>query len=650
MKTRNIFMAAVMAIVVMAVTTVTAAETPDTARQSVQAYLVVDTSPATRDVAPEMRAVAQAAIKALVAGDRLWIVSAHADRPRLRAITTIRSEEVDFTLVLEEIKPARLLDADLAAALDVVIASLRGNAAEAPRCLVIVLTDGTMHDDSAERLQTKMLEIETLGGRVFCTGLERTSRKLLMAAAQGQVRWSRLTECDPAKWLADTRQAVPSATLPASPPAVAQASAVTGEATPSPPPAAEEPTAAAKPAPSAAPEPARVPAPAAPGQSNQPTPPPSSHTTNIPTLPAGPPYRPSVPAAVGSPSPSVSETSPPRMAAGAADRAIPPAPSRAPDQEAPPAPLPSPAGTSPSSPTPDTALGESQTPNVPVKPPSLRQGPAEVLRSGAASLRPEPLGKTSPESGRAPPPAGLDLPDPKADINKDDSLTRPLPPPPNLPSAAFPATAPDGKTVPGSQTSKTPPPAPTAPAVPADTTNTQRVASRRSFSPFLYIVVATTLGFGAVLAAVAAAIRKQARSALHKQTRSPDGKTKPDRRELFAVANGQELTLGPWVEVRSLTFGSGPDATIVLNGEGVLPRHAVLTRDGETVRLRNLSRQPLVANGVTIAPRRRAYVSLPLDLTVTEAVKVALRVRTLERAPATSAKGGTPHVQTALEH
>ena len=245
---------------------------------------------------------------------------------------------------------------------------------------------------------------------------------------------------------------------------------------------------------------------------------------------------------------------------------------------------------------------------------------------------------------------GLDTPDAKADISKDGSLTRPLPPSPTLPSAAFPATAPDGKTVPGSQTSKTPPPAPTAPTVPADTTNTQRVASRRSFSPFLYIVVATTLGFGAVLAAVVAAIRKQARSALRKQTRSPEEKSKPDRRELFAVANGQELTLGPWAEVRSLTFGSGPDATVVLSGDGVLPRHAVLTRDGEIFRLCNLSRQPLVANGTTVAPRRRAYVSLPLDLTVTEAVKVALRVRTLEPAPATGAQGGAPHVQTALEH
>jgi len=148
----------------------------------------------------------------------------------------------------------------------------------------------------------------------------------------------------------------------------------------------------------------------------------------------------------------------------------------------------------------------------------------------------------------------------------------------------------------------------------------------------------------------AAVVRKQARSALNQQMRSPDEKTKPDRRELFAAANGQEVALGPLAEVRFLSFGSGPDATVVLSGEGVLPRHAVLTRDGETVRLRNLARQPLVANGVTIAPRRRACVSLPLDLTLTEAVKVALRVRTLEPALVASAEGGTNHVQTALEH
>ncbi|MCX5677355.1 MAG: hypothetical protein NTX87_20415, partial [Planctomycetota bacterium] len=98
-------------------------------------------------------------------------------------------------------------------------------------------------------------------------------------------------------------------------------------------------------------------------------------------------------------------------------------------------------------------------------------------------------------------------------------------------------------------------------------------------------------------------------------------------RELYAQVNGQEIALGPLAEVRRVDIGASSRATIPLFGDGILPRHVLLRRDGEVFRLRNLAHKPIVANGVTVVPRGRARVVLPLDLALTDNVKVALQVR-----------------------
>jgi len=124
-----------------------------------------------------------------------------------------------------------------------------------------------------------------------------------------------------------------------------------------------------------------------------------------------------------------------------------------------------------------------------------------------------------------------------------------------------------------------------------------------------------------------------------------------DVREVIGVINGQEFALGPLTEVRRIEIGSSPSATIPLSGDGLLPCHVLLRRDDEVFRLRNLSRAPITANGVTVAPRGRTCVVLPLDLALTENVKVALRVRTAVQADVvTHSEEDKSHVQHALEH
>jgi hypothetical protein len=133
----------------------------------------------------------------------------------------------------------------------------------------------------------------------------------------------------------------------------------------------------------------------------------------------------------------------------------------------------------------------------------------------------------------------------------------------------------------------------------------------------------------AAFLAIVLVIRRHRSAAANRETATNNDK-KIDRRELYAGVNGQEIALGPVAEIRRLDIGTSPRAAIAVSGDGLLPHHVLLRRNGQIFRLRNLARQPIVANGMTIAPRDRARVVLPLDLALTENVKVALRVRTPE--------------------
>jgi hypothetical protein len=117
---------------------------------------------------------------------------------------------------------------------------------------------------------------------------------------------------------------------------------------------------------------------------------------------------------------------------------------------------------------------------------------------------------------------------------------------------------------------------------------------------------------------------------------------KVDRRELFAQVNGREIALGPLTQVRRLAIGSSPYVAISVAGDGILPRHVVLRRDGEVFRLRNLSRKPITANGVTVPPRRRLRLVLPTDIVLNDKAKATLETRlpVEEEAQAAAIEGG----------
>jgi hypothetical protein len=155
----------------------------------------------------------------------------------------------------------------------------------------------------------------------------------------------------------------------------------------------------------------------------------------------------------------------------------------------------------------------------------------------------------------------------------------------------------------------------------------------------LYGALAVILILAAFLAAVL--VLRRRRSATAKQRTPAYDQKKVDRRELFAQINGREIALGPLTQVRRLEIGSSPYVAISVAGDGLLLRHVVLRRDGEVFRLRNLSRKPITANGVTVPPRRRLHLVLPTDIVLNDKVKVTLETRLpTEDEPQIAPEGG----------
>jgi len=189
-----------------------------------QVYLLTDTSPSTKEVAAELQTVARAAINALIQGDRFRLLSAHADRPRVRAIETIGPDKRPFAEIdraLEDIRPALLLKADLAAALQIPLQAIQADSTSASRTIIFVFTDGKIGNEQAERILARVQEIESHEGRVIVTGVDGANRSLLVAAAQGRLRWWRLAECDPGRLMAEFRKPIgkpASPVIPVTPP------------------------------------------------------------------------------------------------------------------------------------------------------------------------------------------------------------------------------------------------------------------------------------------------------------------------------------------------------------------------------------------------------------------------------------------------
>ena len=121
--------------------------------------IIWDTSPTTKSHWDDFTALSRQAIGALEPHDYLEVISAHHEGVRLRVAQSIKTagsdESENIATLLDNIRCATFLDADMAKALDMTSQRLDQTASrqEFADHAVIILTDGRFKDTEAERIR-----------------------------------------------------------------------------------------------------------------------------------------------------------------------------------------------------------------------------------------------------------------------------------------------------------------------------------------------------------------------------------------------------------------------------------------------------------------------------------------------------------------
>lgn len=173
----------------------------------VQLWTIWDTSHSNRSVWKEERALASAAVGALMTGDRIRLVSAGHDRPRLLLLERVSEEgsRERIQAALDDVE-AGMHRADLSRALDVVLSAAQAEDKRLPAgTAVMVLTDACLGSRESVELVQAVKGLEDKGATVLVTGIGEAAREILIAVARGELHWQLLSECDPPKWIAGIR-------------------------------------------------------------------------------------------------------------------------------------------------------------------------------------------------------------------------------------------------------------------------------------------------------------------------------------------------------------------------------------------------------------------------------------------------------------
>jgi len=592
------------------------AEDPADQPAPVRLWLVVDTSPSTKEVTQELRIVAQAAAGALQAGDRLRLLAAHADRAHLHTLEAVGAtgvSRVKLAKALAKIRPAAFLRADVAAALRVVRRFLRDDPAGASSAIVLVLTNAEFKDKQAKEFLAAVGQLESLGARAYCTGEKDTTKALLIAAAQGRLKWTRLADSTPGEWIAQTRVALRKDQAAVDPVPADEA------ATPHPArPEAESRTSNGGdlPASEKAKPRAQVPSNPARGQPVPLRPCPTSAADETKTAEAG--------TATTDDRLATAEGSAPAQAARDDDG------SAAQGDDAPAAaatPFPAETAALSEASTMAAEAGARQIPSTtqaPTQPAHEHQEPFSSHAGDQSGLS-DTVGAVTSDT-RSGAPTTADSGTRQREEGREDVHARArIEDTPPEPVPSLQPRRPASADLAGSAI-------PLTPRAKKDNATGLPAGSRRALEPPSGVPWGVIL-LGAAAFVIACGLTVlgvdyiRAASRCKRRSQGPEEDTEADRRELVASVNGRRIALGPLRDIRCFNIGAGARAAVPVNVEGILRRHATIDRDGDLFWLRNRSRAPILANGVPVAPRRRLRLVLPAALALGESAVVRLHVQ-----------------------
>jgi len=165
-------------------------------------------------------------IASLKSGDYVEIIVAASGKPKIRAAQFIKSgdarEVKAITSQIGRVSCPILSDGSLYKSVDLALRRLaktdKNN--KFSHATVIVFTDGKVNDKDVRHLQQLSKEFKKKNWSLCVTGTYHTNKKLLVAAHQGNFKFSLISDANPVLWIKRNtvirRQALPQVSVPAS--------------------------------------------------------------------------------------------------------------------------------------------------------------------------------------------------------------------------------------------------------------------------------------------------------------------------------------------------------------------------------------------------------------------------------------------------
>lgn len=174
--------------------------------------IVLDTSWSNEHAMPDYRSLSRQMIASLRPGDYLEIITGHPGRAKLRFAQFIKSgdaQEIESIMaLLKDVKCPIFSNVNISKSVDMALKRLIQSAKDNAfaHTTVIVFTDGKLSNSDVARLQQLSREFKRKDWSLCLTGTSATNKRLLVAATQGQFKFSLLRQANPITWIQSRRE------------------------------------------------------------------------------------------------------------------------------------------------------------------------------------------------------------------------------------------------------------------------------------------------------------------------------------------------------------------------------------------------------------------------------------------------------------
>ncbi|MFH1613782.1 MAG: FHA domain-containing protein [Planctomycetota bacterium] len=223
MKTKITYL--IMAISLMSATVLATESLPQAG--PIALSIVLDTAWSNDNDMQDYQSLARQVIATLKPGDYLEILIATSSKTQIRVAQFIKSGEAqelkNITTLISKVSCPILSDVDVSKSVDFALKRLTKSDAKNSfaYAAVMVFSDGWLNDNDVIKLQQLSREFKKRNWSLCVTGTPHANKKLLLAANQGDLNFSLISDTNPVLWIGRSnirgKSVVPQAPTPADP-------------------------------------------------------------------------------------------------------------------------------------------------------------------------------------------------------------------------------------------------------------------------------------------------------------------------------------------------------------------------------------------------------------------------------------------------